>query len=56
LKDVEDLPAQQIADILGLTLPATKSRLIRARLELRDYLSKYFKKAGAPVYSAGHVH
>jgi len=56
LKDVENLPVNVIAKSLGISLPAAKSRLIRARLELREYLSKYFKKKGAPVYSAEHHH
>jgi RNA polymerase sigma-70 factor, ECF subfamily len=54
LKDVENVPVQIIARTVGISLPAAKSRLIRARLELREYLSKYFKKKGAPVYSADH--
>jgi RNA polymerase sigma-70 factor (ECF subfamily) len=56
LKDVENLSLEAIAKTLGISLAATKSRLIRARLELREYLSKYFKKSGAPIYSAEHHH
>jgi RNA polymerase sigma-70 factor (ECF subfamily) len=40
--DVEELPNQVVADRLGLTLPALKSRLHRARLMLRDALAPHF--------------
>jgi RNA polymerase sigma-70 factor (ECF subfamily) len=40
--DVDELPNQVIADRLGLTLPALKSRLHRARLMLRDALAPHF--------------
>jgi RNA polymerase sigma-70 factor (ECF subfamily) len=30
--------------MLGLSVPAVKSRLLRARLQLRERLSKQFKK------------
>lgn len=56
LKDVEDMRMTKIAKTLEISLPAAKSRLIRARLELRERLSRYFKKKGAPVYSGVHHH
>jgi RNA polymerase sigma-70 factor (ECF subfamily) len=56
LKDVENMPMEEIARILEISLPAAKSRLIRGRLELRETLSPYFKKKGAPVYSGAHQH
>lgn len=56
LKDVENMPMEEIARTLEISLPAAKSRLIRARLELRETLSRYFKKKGAPVYSGAHHH
>jgi len=56
LKDVENVPVDVIARTLSISLPAAKSRLIRARLELREYLSSYFRKKGAPVYPADHHH
>jgi RNA polymerase sigma-70 factor (ECF subfamily) len=43
LRDVEDLSNQEVADILGLTLAATKTRLHRARLFLRERLSAYLQ-------------
>ncbi len=42
MKDVEGLTSKEIANILGLSLPAVKSRVLRARLFLRDRLSDYF--------------
>ncbi|HEY6252937.1 MAG TPA: sigma-70 family RNA polymerase sigma factor [Candidatus Angelobacter sp.] len=43
LRDVEGLSTEETAEMLGLSVPAVKSRLLRARLQLRDRLSKYFK-------------
>lgn len=43
LADVEGLPNQEIADMLGLSVPAVKSRLHRARLRMRDALSPHFE-------------
>jgi len=46
MKDVEGLTSKEIAKILGLSLPAVKSRVLRARLFLRDKLSDYFSELG----------
>ncbi|HEX9191298.1 MAG TPA: sigma-70 family RNA polymerase sigma factor [Candidatus Deferrimicrobiaceae bacterium] len=48
LSDVEGLSNEETAHILGLTVPAVKSRLHRARLYLREQLSRYLRdgKAG----------
>lgn len=43
LRDVEGLSAQEACEILGLSLPALKSRLHRARLFLRKKLSGFFE-------------
>ena len=42
LRDIEGLSNEETAEILGLSVPAVKSRLHRARLFLRDKLSDYF--------------
>ena len=42
LRDVEGLPATEVAEILDISVPAVKSRLHRARLYLRNRLSDYF--------------
>jgi RNA polymerase sigma-70 factor, ECF subfamily len=41
LSDVEGLSNEETAQVLGLTVPAVKSRLHRARLYLRERLSRY---------------
>lgn len=46
LRDVEGLSTEETAETLGLSVPAVKSRLLRARLQLRERLAKYFKKNG----------
>jgi len=44
LRDVEGLSTEETADTLGLSIPAVKSRLLRARLQLRERLSRYFRR------------
>lgn len=43
LADVEGLPNAEIGEMLGLSVPAVKSRLHRARLRMRDALSPHFE-------------
>ncbi len=45
LADVEGLHNAEIADMLGLSLPAVKSRLHRARMMLRHSLAPHFEEA-----------
>ena len=42
LRDIEGLSTDQTAEVLELTCVAVKTRLTRARLQLRERLSKYF--------------
>ena len=42
LRDMEQLSTEEAADALGISVPAVKSRLLRARLKLRERLSRYF--------------
>jgi RNA polymerase sigma-70 factor (ECF subfamily) len=44
LRDVEGHSVREIAETLGLSLQAVKTRSLRARLQLRERLSTYFKK------------
>jgi len=44
LRDVEGLSTEEAAEALDLSVPAVKSRLLRARLQLRERLSRYFQK------------
>lgn len=48
LRDVEGLSTEETAESLNLSVPAVKSRLLRARLQLRERLGKHFndKKNG----------
>ncbi|HJS98984.1 MAG TPA: sigma-70 family RNA polymerase sigma factor [Terriglobales bacterium] len=47
LRDVEGLSTEETAQALELSVPAVKSRLLRARLQLRERLNRYFKKRQA---------
>lgn len=49
LRDVEQLPMPTVARRLGITVPAAKSRLFRARVELRSRVQQY---CGPTGYSA----
>jgi RNA polymerase sigma-70 factor (ECF subfamily) len=44
LRDVEGLSTEETAAALDLSVPAVKSRLLRARLQLRERLGRYFQK------------
>jgi len=44
LRDVEEFSTEETARMLGLSVPAVKSRLLRARLKLRNQLNKYFRR------------
>lgn len=46
LRDVEELSTEDTAELLGLSITATKSRLLRARLKLRQRLNRYFREGG----------
>ncbi len=48
LRDIEELSTEETAEALGLTVPAVKSRLLRARLKLRQTLDPYFRRGGNP--------
>ncbi len=43
LRDIDGLSTEETAEALGLSVPAVKSRLLRARLQLRERLSKHFR-------------
>lgn len=44
LRDVEGLSNAQTASILDISLPALKSRILRARLQMRDALNIYMEE------------
>ena len=43
LRDVEHLSTEETAVVLGISIPATKTRLLRVRLMMREYLAPHFK-------------
>lgn len=47
LSDIEGLSNEETAKILGMSVPAVKSRLHRARLYLREQLSRYLREGKA---------
>jgi RNA polymerase sigma-70 factor, ECF subfamily len=47
LRDVEDLSTEETAEAVGISVPAVKSRLLRARLRLRQKLNRYFRQGGS---------
>jgi len=53
LRDVQGLSTEETAEALGLSIPAVKSRLLRARLQLRERLTRYFKRRRAAAQKAG---
>src|SRR5271156_5252292 len=50
LRDIEELSTEETADSLGISIPAVKSRLLRARLKLREKLTLFFKRKGGGVF------
>ncbi len=46
LRDIEQLSTEETAKALGISVPAVKSRLLRARLRLREKLNRYFQGSG----------
>jgi RNA polymerase sigma-70 factor, ECF subfamily len=51
LRDVDELSTEETAAALGISVPAVKSRLLRARLQLRDKLTRYFKRKATDVFA-----
>jgi RNA polymerase sigma-70 factor (ECF subfamily) len=45
LRDVEQIPTEETAELLGISVPAVKSRLLRARLKLRELLTPFFQRS-----------
>jgi len=46
LRDVEGFSIAETAEMLGISEPAVKTRLLRARLQLRERLSQHFRCDG----------
>jgi RNA polymerase sigma-70 factor (ECF subfamily) len=50
LRDIDELSTEETASALGISVPAVKSRLLRARLQLRDRLTRFFKRKADDVF------
>jgi RNA polymerase sigma-70 factor, ECF subfamily len=51
LRDIEELSTEETAQTLNISVPAVKSRLLRARLQLREKLTRFFKRKGDNVFA-----
>jgi len=51
LRDIEELSTEETAETLGISIPAVKSRLLRARLALREKLTRQFRRKGEDVFA-----
>jgi RNA polymerase sigma-70 factor (ECF subfamily) len=51
LRDIDGLSTEEAAEALELSIPAVKSRLLRARLQLREKLTRYFKRKGDDAFA-----
>jgi RNA polymerase sigma-70 factor, ECF subfamily len=52
MRDVDELSTMEVAARLGISAPAVKSRLLRARAELRNRLEKYQGRTGWATLTA----
>ena len=51
LRDIEELSTEETAEALGISVPAVKSRLLRARLALREKLTRQFRRKGEDAFA-----
>jgi RNA polymerase sigma-70 factor, ECF subfamily len=49
LRDLDQLPIEKVATLLRVSVPAVKSRLLRARTELRQRLEPHLGREAKPV-------
>jgi RNA polymerase sigma-70 factor (ECF subfamily) len=52
LRDVQQRPMEEVADDLGISVAAAKSRLLRARAELRNRLRRHYGNVGPATLMA----
>ncbi len=48
-QEMHGLSTEETAEALGLSIPAVKSRLLRARLQLREKLNRFFRREANPA-------
>jgi RNA polymerase sigma-70 factor (ECF subfamily) len=51
LRDVEGFSTLETAETLGISINAVKAYLLRARLQLREKLTRFFKRKGDDVFA-----
>jgi RNA polymerase sigma-70 factor, ECF subfamily len=51
LRDIEEMSIEETAEALNLSISAVKSRLLRARLQLREKLTRLFKRKGDDAFA-----
>jgi RNA polymerase sigma-70 factor (ECF subfamily) len=51
LRDIEELSTEETAEALKISVPAVKSRLLRARLALREKLTRKFRRKGEDAFA-----
>jgi RNA polymerase sigma-70 factor (ECF subfamily) len=51
LRDIEEMSIEETAEALDLSISAVKSRLLRARLQLREKLTRLFKSKGDDAFA-----
>ena len=54
LRDIEEFSTRETADILGISVEAVKVRLLRARLMLRERLTRLFGDESTRVKPHDH--
>ena len=54
LRDIEGLSTRETADILGISVEAVKVRLLRARLMLRERLTRLFGDESTRIVPRKH--
>jgi DNA-directed RNA polymerase specialized sigma24 family protein len=47
LRDVENLNIAETSQALAISPASVKTRLLRARLQMRDFLARYWRDTGA---------
>jgi RNA polymerase sigma-70 factor, ECF subfamily len=55
LRDGEELSSEEVAEILGESVASVKSRLHRARMALRELLTRTYGSGTVPALSATHA-
>jgi RNA polymerase sigma-70 factor, ECF subfamily len=56
LRDVEELSSEEVGEVLGESVASVKSRLHRARMALREQLTRSYASGSAPARTATNAH